>query len=71
MNGTDDSSRPCVVCGKDTTSGRGFMTLHVEGRPVPICCPMCYDVYQKDPARYVSAQRVREIGRDIGLPSSS
>jgi ribosomal protein L24E len=77
MNGTDDSTRSagprddtCVVCGKDTTGGRGFMTLHVEGRPVPICCPMCYKVYQEDPARYARSQHVREISRGLGFSDS-
>lgn len=55
----------CVVCGKDTTGGRGFMTLHVEGRPVPICCPMCYKVYETDPRRFVAGQKLRVIERDF------
>ena len=45
----------CVVCGKDTTGGRGFMNLHVDGRELPICCPMCYKVYDEDPERYQGA----------------
>jgi hypothetical protein len=64
-----DSNRSdslCVVCGKDTSGGRGFMTLHVGGRPVPICCPMCYKVYEADPARYVTGQRVRDVERSLG-----
>jgi ribosomal protein L24E len=68
MNDSDStrSADTCVVCGKDTTGGRGFMTLHVEGRPLPLCCPMCYKIYQEDPARYVTGQKVREVMRGFG-----
>ena len=71
MNASDStqSAATCVVCGKDTTHGRGFMTLHVEGRPVPLCCPMCYKVYQEDPARDVAGQRVRDALRAFGSES--
>jgi ribosomal protein L24E len=60
----------CVVCGKDTASGRGFMTLHVAGRAVPLCCPMCYKLYQEDPTRYVSNQHAREVARNLGFRES-
>lgn len=60
----------CVVCGKDTTSGRGFMTLHVAGRAVPLCCPMCYKLYQERPDQYVSSQHAREVARNLGFPES-
>lgn len=68
MNASDSTRNAdtCVVCGKDTMGGRGFMTLHVEGRPVPLCCPMCYKVYQEDPARYVAGQKIRDVMRDAG-----
>lgn len=71
MNVSDSTRSPdtCAVCGKDTTGGRGFMTLHVEGRPVPLCCPMCYKVYQEDPARYVARQRIRDLTRDFDRDS--
>ncbi|MBI4625855.1 MAG: hypothetical protein HY736_21865 [Verrucomicrobia bacterium] len=46
------------------------MTLHVEGQPVPLCCPMCYKVYQENPARYTSSRHAREISRELGFPDS-
>lgn len=68
MNENDSSGSDalCVVCGKDTSGGRGFMNLHVEGRPVPICCPMCYKVYEANPERYVTGQKIRAVERDLG-----
>lgn len=55
----------CVVCGKDTASGRGFMTLNLEGRHLALCCPMCQKVYQENPARYTQWLKNQEIIRDI------
>ncbi len=28
------------------------MALYSQGRRLPLCCPMCYKVYQENPARY-------------------
>ncbi|MFZ5496549.1 MAG: hypothetical protein ACOZE5_14590 [Verrucomicrobiota bacterium] len=67
-----DPIRPadtCAVCGKDVSGARGFMTLHVEGRPVPLCCPMCYQVYQENPTRYDTGQKIRDSFRDPGAGS--
>ncbi len=64
----DEQSRSdeiCVVCGKDTSSGRGFMTLHVEGRLIALCCPMCQKVYQENPALYTQRQQTRGIISDL------
>lgn len=55
----------CVVCGKDTSGGRGFMTLNLEGRHLALCCPMCQKVYQENPARYSQWLKNQEIIRDI------
>ena len=56
--------------GKDTSGGRGFMNLHIEGRAVPLCCPMCYEVFQEDPSRFIENRHAREIGHDVGLGAS-
>ena len=47
----------CVVCGKDTTGGRGFMTLHLEGHLIAPCCPQCQKVYEETPELF--AQRLK------------
>lgn len=50
-------SETCAVCGKVTSSGRGFMQLVVEGRPIELCCPMCFKVYQERVARAEEEKR--------------
>ena len=59
------SDQICVVCGKDTSGGRGFMTLHLEGRLIPLCCPMCQKVYQENPALYARRQQTSDVIRKI------
>lgn len=55
----------CVVCGKDTSGGRGFMTLHLPGRLIALCCPLCRKVYEETPARYAQYQQTQQAIRDI------
>lgn len=50
-------SETCAVCGKVTSSGRGFMQLVVEGRPIELCCPMCLKVYQEREAKRAEEER--------------
>jgi hypothetical protein len=59
------SDENCAVCGKDTTNGRGFMTLHVEGRLIALCCPLCQRTYQADPSKYLADLKTRNTNRDI------
>lgn len=59
------SDETCAVCGKDTSGGRGFMTLHLEGRHLALCCPQCQKVYQENPALYIRRQRTRDVISDV------
>ncbi len=44
----------CLVCGKSLDRDRGLVRLNVEGRWIALCCPLCYEVYQKDPPRFLA-----------------
>ncbi len=65
------SDETCVVCGKDTSGGRGFLTLHLEGRLIALCCPMCQKVYGENPALYAQRLKNRETIREIDRASGS
>jgi len=65
------SDEICVVCGKDTSGGRGFLTLHLEGRLIALCCPMCQKVYEANPALYAQRLQNRATIRDIDRASGS
>ena len=62
---TTRSDELCVVCDKDTSGGRGFMTLHPEGRHLALCCPQCRKVYQETPAFYIRRQQTRDVISDV------
>ena len=55
----------CAVCGTDTAGGRGLLTLHLDGRHIPLCCPLCQKVYEEHPAFYLRRLQSRETIRDI------
>ncbi len=50
----DELEKNCLVCGKDVDHGGGFSRLNVKGRMIALCCPLCLDVYQKTPERFLA-----------------
>ena len=63
---TNSETCRCIVCGKDTTGGRGFITLHVGEMRIEVCCSLCYQTYEKEPRKYHISREVRSIQRDSG-----
>ena len=41
------------------------MTLHLEGRHIPLCCPQCLKVYEENPAFHIRRLQTRETIREI------
>lgn len=62
---TPPSAEICAVCGKDTSGGRGFMTLYVEGRALVLCCPLCKKAYEENPDKFARGMATRAAIRDI------
>jgi predicted nucleic acid-binding Zn ribbon protein len=54
-----DWQKHCIVCGKSVLDGEGFCHMRVEGEMVAICCPLCFETFEKDPKRYLSLRRLR------------
>lgn len=50
----------CLVCGKRLKPAEALAVRHEKGRRLPICCPLCLETYQKNPAFYLArwAKRV-------------
>ncbi len=44
----------CIVCGKPLTSDRAICKLKQDGLWVAICCPHCYDSFQKKSKYYIN-----------------
>jgi predicted nucleic acid-binding Zn ribbon protein len=54
-----DWEKHCIVCGKSVLDGEGFAHLRVEGEMVAICCPLCFENFEKHQKRYLSLRRLR------------
>jgi hypothetical protein len=44
----------CAVCGKNVENGGGFVRINHGERMVDLCCPLCLETFQKDPAPFVN-----------------
>ena len=42
-----DWEKHCIVCGKSVLDGEGFAHLRVECEMVAICCPLCFENFEK------------------------
>ena len=43
----------CVVCDKSVQAGGGYCHINVQDRMIALCCPLCLETFQKDPAPYL------------------
>jgi YHS domain-containing protein len=57
-----DWQKHCIVCGKSVLEHEGFCHLRVEGQMVAICCPLCFETFEKNPKHYLSLRRFRGKG---------
>jgi len=60
-----DWHKHCIVCGKSVLDGEGFCHMRVEGEMVAICCPLCFETFEKDPRRYLTLRRLRRSDADV------
>jgi hypothetical protein len=51
--GHPNAAETCIVCGKPLKPGDAQATLHHGESKLPICCPLCLETYQKNPAPYL------------------
>jgi hypothetical protein len=45
--------KECLVCGKGVEHGEGFARLKVDDYFIALCCPLCMEIYQKNPQRFL------------------
>jgi predicted nucleic acid-binding Zn ribbon protein len=43
----------CAVCEQGITGGRWFARIRCGERMVALCCPLCTEVFEKNPKPYV------------------
>jgi hypothetical protein len=61
-----NANEACVVCGKSTAGGAGFIAIYVERRRLPLCCPLCHKAFEEDPSRYGGNTSVPDPERALG-----
>jgi hypothetical protein len=49
-----------AVCGKSVGHGEGFSHLNIEGEMIALC----FETFEKDPAKYLGRRAVRKISDD-------
>lgn len=65
MKPDDFSALRCAVCEKDTENVPGVTHIYHEGRRFALCCPMCLDLFQREPARFASGERPQRIVEEL------
>jgi hypothetical protein len=60
----------CAVCGKSVGHNEGFNHLKIENTMIALCCPLCFETFEKDPAKYLGRRAVRKISEDNRPPGS-
>jgi len=51
----------CAVCGKSVGHGEGFSHLKIDKHMIALCCPLCFETFEKDPAKYLGRRARRNI----------
>ena len=51
----------CIICGKEVAGGRGYAHLKHDDQMVTLCCPLCFDTFQKSPKVYANRRRSQRI----------
>ena len=60
----------CAVCGKSVGHGEGFSHLNIESQMIALCCPLCFETFEKEPAKYLGRRAVRKLSEDTLPPGS-
>jgi hypothetical protein len=55
--------RVCVVCGKRVKIEESSVHLKVDAEMISICCPLCYEAYQKRPSSFLALRALRVAQR--------
>lgn len=61
----NDTNETCAVCGKNLASTSGVAHLYHDGKPFPLCCPLCMDLFQRAPARFASGERAQTVVEEL------
>jgi hypothetical protein len=55
----------CAVCGKNVQHGGGFARIMHGKRLIELCCPLCVETFNSDPAPYVKRLQRMDYFREL------
>ncbi len=61
----DRGPERCAVCEKNVENGGGFAHVKHGDGMVPLCCPLCFDTFQKDPQTYIRRLETQRLLREM------
>lgn len=63
MIGSQDETNCCAVCRKSVAGGKGYAHINHGNEMLPLCCPLCLETFQQNPALYVAMREARQLLR--------
>ena len=51
----------CAVCGKSVEHSEGFGDLNIGAQTIALCCSLCFETFEIDPATYLRQRAARKI----------
>jgi hypothetical protein len=67
----DVASVQCAVCEKGITGGNWFARIRHGDWVVALCCPLCTEVFEKNPHPYIRRIETLARGHVSGEPAAS
>lgn len=58
----------CAVCEKLITGGHWFARIRRDERVVALCCPLCTEVFERNPRAYLRRIEMLERKGSLGAP---
>ena len=58
-----------IVCGKSVDQG-GLVHIKAGARMIALCCPLCIEIFNKDPKHYLSLRFAPEMSTSLRQPHS-
>lgn len=50
------------VCGKRVNRNKAHIEIEYQGKRYYLCCPQCQSTFERNPRKYVMAQKARRGG---------
>ena len=65
MSDEGTGSEVCTVCGKPADGQLGFSHLYHGGRRFALCCPLCFQLFQRAPDRFARGENPKTLVEEL------